>query len=233
MKQEDIEKLLACSNSLAQKNISTSSRAFGSTLANVFAESIRERKIIEIGAGETDLPYWVFAAGAAQYVAVEPLAYKKTQRAIEQFTGSKPEYREKIELSDNDALTYLSSQPADSAIIVSDALFCEEIMGGCSLRQPGDPDIEDNEIDFQKYRDPLAPRNYLHNRNCMNELHQIKIDWLCDQYATELCGEIYRVTPKGGISIHIGVDSRFEKQFLNSGFRYQDDYDCLLKVFIK
>ena len=48
-------------------------------------------------------------------------------------------------------------------------------------------------------------------------------DPLVERYRTELCAEIYRVTPVGGISLHGGCDDTWQRALQDAGFskRYQ------------
>ena len=55
-------------------------------------------------------------------------------------------------------------------------------------------------------------------------------DKIVEKYKTELCAEIYRVTPIGGVSIHGGCDRVWQPTMLKSGFA-QDS--CYKYIFFK
>lgn len=127
MKNEDIEKLMACSDSLWWLTQDTS-EYFGEAIGD-FGEFINGKDVIELGPGITFVPHYAFKGGATSYVGVEPFAPETTKKQIE-LLSLPPEYKEKIRLVGEDALTFLSTRPDDSAIVLSRSVLREDIIGG-------------------------------------------------------------------------------------------------------
>jgi hypothetical protein len=136
---------------------------------DIFKNSINGREAIELGPGCNPMHRWLFERGASEYTGVEMLYPQISQRMV---SG------DNARIVDNDALSFLVSQPDESAIIASRGVLNDEVMPSAS-------------------------------------------------YARFLIKEIYRVTPKGAITIHsMGVSSADEKRFFKeAGFRPLDERD--------
>ncbi len=50
------------------------------------------------------------------------------------------------------------------------------------------------------------------------------------KYQEELASEIYRVTPRGGLSYHHGIDEEWTTNLLKTGFKKEDSIDSFLKL---
>ena len=136
---------------------------------DILKNSITGRKAIELGPGCNPMHRWLLERGASEYTGVEMLYPQVSERMI---TGNN------AKIVDNDALSFLVSQPDESAIIASRGVLNEEVMPSSN-------------------------------------------------YSRFLVKEIYRATPKGGITIHsTGVSSNDEKRFFKeAGFKPLDSRD--------
>ncbi|MFA5888505.1 MAG: hypothetical protein WC852_07390 [Candidatus Nanoarchaeia archaeon] len=144
-------------------------RRYVSNAEIILRNSINGRKAIELGPGLSPMHKWLLERGASEYTGVEMLYPKISEKMV---SG------QNAKIVDNDALSFLVSQPDESAIIASRGVLNEEVMPSSN-------------------------------------------------YARFLIREIYRVTPKSGITIHsTGVSSADEKRFFKeAGFTPLDTRD--------
>ncbi|MDD4878116.1 MAG: hypothetical protein PHO02_03710 [Candidatus Nanoarchaeia archaeon] len=136
---------------------------------NILKSSIRGRRAIELGPGCNPLQKWLLERGASEYTGVEMLYPQVSEKMV---SG------ENAKIVKSDALSFLVSQPDESAIVASRGVLNDEVMPS-------------------------------------------------PNYARFLIREIYRVTPKGAVTIHsMGVSSLDENRFFReAGFKPLDDKD--------
>lgn len=132
-----------------------------------FAQTVNGKNIIELGTGAGPCFERLLQFGINSYTAVEPFHPDKTEQALKNHP--------KTSIAKTDGLSFLLSQPDNSAIILSFGVLCQEL--------------------------------FFYNYNS-----------LIENYFRFLIKEIYRVTPLGSPTIHVGVDVEEEKVFRAVGF---------------
>ncbi|MDI6736900.1 MAG: hypothetical protein QME12_00085 [Nanoarchaeota archaeon] len=144
-------------------------RKYFENAETIIRDSINGRKAIELGPGCNPMHKWLLEKGASEYTGVELFYPRISEKMVE---------GENARIAANDALSFLVSQPGESAIVASRGVLNQEVMPSSN-------------------------------------------------YARFLAREIYRVTPKGGITIHsMGVSSLDAKRFFReAGFRPLDERD--------
>ncbi|MFH1065668.1 MAG: hypothetical protein V1734_04155 [Nanoarchaeota archaeon] len=85
----------------------------------ILKDSINGRKAIELGPGCNPMHRWLFERGASEYTGVEMLYPQISEKMV---SG------ENAKIVNNDALSFLLSQPDESAIITSRGVLNQEVM---------------------------------------------------------------------------------------------------------
>lgn len=91
-------------------------------LPQSLADKLKGQRVIELGPGERPNAEFLFERyGIAEYIAVEPFLTHLTERTL---NTKDPRNR----IVEEDGLSYLLRQPDSSAVIISSAVICTELM---------------------------------------------------------------------------------------------------------
>lgn len=94
-------------------------RRYFDNAEDILKDSIKGRKAIELGPGRSPMHKWLLERGASEYTGVEMFYPQISERLV---SG------ENAKIVEGDALSFLLSQPDESAIVASRGVLNDEVM---------------------------------------------------------------------------------------------------------
>lgn len=162
MDQEAIKRVVKGSNPMDYVLSRGCSEDLGEQLLR-YKKSVEGRRIIEIGSARTGILPHVVQLEVPSYVGVDPFAVNATTSVIEEFLKDNPQYAGMFSAESEDALTFLRSQPTESATVVSSGVLDFSVIGG---KIHNDPDVAQyqRELSSEIYR--VTPVNGISYHRC-------------------------------------------------------------------